>query len=375
MRLIAALSGGVDSAVAAARAVDAGHDVTGVHLALSRNPRSYRSGARGCCSLEDSHDARRAADVLGIPFYVWDMSDEFADAVVDDFVSEYEAGRTPNPCLRCNESIKFAAVLDRALALGFDGVVTGHYAKLVNGQDGIEMHRAVDAGKDQSYVLGVLTKEQLEHSLFPLGDTVKTAVRAEAATRGLSVAQKPDSHDICFIADGDNAGWLADKLGRRPGSVVDESGEILREHDGAYAFTIGQRRGLRLGVPADDGKPRFVLDIEPASGTVTVGPRDHLRVDALAGIKPLWAGRVPNGRLDCTVQLRAHGDEHRAVVELVETTASTGSTVDVELRDPAYGIAPGQACVIYDGTRVVGSATIASTSRAVTERPPVQVER
>jgi len=357
MKVIAALSGGVDSAVAAARAVDAGHDVTGVHLALSRNPRSYRSGARGCCSLEDSHDARRAADLLGIPFYVWDMSDEFADAVVDDFVREYEAGRTPNPCLRCNESIKFAAVLDRALALGFDGVATGHYAKLIDGPDGIEMHRAVDAGKDQSYVLGVLTKEQLEHSLFPLGDSVKTAVRAEAEMRGLSVAQKPDSHDICFIADGDNAGWLADKIGRRPGSVVDESGEILREHDGAYAFTIGQRRGLKLGIPADDGQPRYVLDIEPVSGTVTVGPREHLSVDALECIKPLWAGAAPQGSLECTVQLRAHGDEHRAVADVGE------DHVSVRLLDPAAGIAPGQACVIYDGTRVVGSATIDRTHR------------
>ncbi len=361
LRLIAAMSGGVDSAVAAARAVDAGHDVTGVHLALSRNPRSYRSGARGCCSLEDSHDARRAADVLGIPFYVWDMSDEFADAVVDDFVREYEAGRTPNPCLRCNESIKFAAVLDRALALGFDGVVTGHYARLVDGPDGIEMHRAADAGKDQSYVLGVLTKEQLEHSLFPLGGSVKTDVRAEAAARGLSVAQKPDSHDICFIANGDNAGWLADKLGPRPGAVVDESGAVLREHDGAYAFTIGQRRGLRLGIPADDGKPRYVLDIEPVSGTVTVGPREHLRVDAMECIKPLWAGAAPRGELECAVQLRAHGDEHRAVVE------ADGATVRVELRDPAAGIAPGQACVIYDGTRVVGSATIDRTLGLVTQ--------
>ena len=358
LRLIAALSGGVDSAVAAARAVEAGHDVTGVHLALSRNPRSYRSGARGCCSLEDSHDARRAADVLGIPFYVWDMSDEFAEAVVDDFVSEYAAGRTPNPCLRCNESIKFAAVLDRALALGFDGVVTGHYAQLVEGSDGIEMHRAADAGKDQSYVLGVLTKEQLEHSLFPLGGSVKTDVRAEAAARGLSVAQKPDSHDICFIADGDNAGWLADKLGPRPGAVVDESGQLLREHDGAYAFTIGQRRGLRLGVPADDGQPRYVLDIEPVSGTVTVGPREHLRVDGLDCIKPLWAGAAPTESLECTVQLRAHGAEHRAVVDV------EGSGVRVELLDPAMGIAPGQACVIYDGTRVVGSATIDGTRGA-----------
>ncbi|TXL61206.1 tRNA 2-thiouridine(34) synthase MnmA [Aeromicrobium terrae] len=362
-RLIAAMSGGVDSAVAAARAVDAGHDVTGVHLALSRNPRSYRSGARGCCSIEDAGDARRAADVLGIPFYVWDMSDEFADAVVDDFVAEYEAGRTPNPCLRCNEKIKFAAVLDRALALGFDGVVTGHYAQLREGASGeVEMHRAIDAGKDQSYVLGVLTQEQLAHSHFPLGDTDKPAVRAEAERRGLTVAHKPDSHDICFVADGDNAGWLRDKLGPRPGTVVDEDGEVLREHDGAYAFTIGQRRGLRLGVPADDGKPRFVLDIEPVSGTVTVGPREQLRVDALECIRPLWAGAAPDGRLEGTVQLRAHGDEHVAVVELVEATG----TVQVELRDPAFGIAPGQACVIYDGTRVVGSATIARTRRLTT---------
>jgi len=373
VKLIAALSGGVDSAVAAARAVDAGHDVTGVHLALSRNPRSYRSGARGCCSLEDSHDARRAADVLGIPFYVWDLSDEFAGAVVDDFVSEYEAGRTPNPCLRCNESIKFAAVLDRALALGFDGVVTGHYAKLADGPNGIEMHRSADTAKDQSYVLGVLTQQQLEHSLFPLGDSVKTDVRAEAAERGLSVAQKPDSHDICFIADGDNAGWLADKLGRRPGSVVDESGEVLREHDGAYAFTIGQRRRLRLGVPADDGHPRYVLDIEPVSGTVTVGPREHLQVDGLECIKPLWAGAAPTGVLECTVQLRAHGEEHRAVVEVNPPSAALGAppacggveTVRVHLRDPAVGIAPGQACVIYDGTRVVGSATIDRTNRLI----------
>ena len=363
MRVIAAMSGGVDSAVAAARAVDAGHDVTGVHLALSRNPKSYRSGARGCCSIEDAGDARRAADVLGIPFYVWDMSDEFADEVVDDFVAEYTAGRTPNPCLRCNEKIKFAAVLDRALALGFDGVVTGHYAQLRTVSDDpdsdniVEMHRAVDHGKDQSYVLGVLTQDQLAHSLFPLGGSDKTDVRAEAERRGLQVAHKPDSHDICFVADGDNAGWLREKLGPKPGTIVDEDGETLREHDGAYAFTIGQRRGLRLGVPADDGKPRFVLDIEPTSGTVTVGPREHLRVDALAGIKPLWAGRVPNGRLDCTVQLRAHGDEHAASVEVGD------GEVHVELHDPAYGIAPGQACVIYDGTRVVGSATIAETRR------------
>jgi len=358
VRVVAAMSGGVDSAVAAARAVDAGHDVTGVHLALSRNPRSYRSGARGCCSIEDAGDARRAADALGIPFYVWDMSEEFADHVVDDFIAEYTAGRTPNPCLRCNEKIKFAAVLDRALALGFDAVATGHYAQLETADDGtIEMHRAIDHGKDQSYVLGVLTQEQLAHSLFPLGDTTKDVVRVEAAARGIQVAQKPDSHDICFIPDGDNAGWLSEKLGPRPGTIVDEDGSVLREHDGAYAFTIGQRRGLRLGVPADDGKPRFVLDIEPVSGTVTVGSREALAVDALECIKPLWCGAAPSEPLDCTVQLRAHGDEHRARVTV------DGTDVHVELVDPASGIAPGQACVIYAGTRVVGSATISATSR------------
>jgi tRNA-specific 2-thiouridylase len=365
MKVLAAMSGGVDSAVAAARAAEAGHDVTGIHLALSRNPQSYRSGARGCCTIEDSNDARRAADVIGIPFYVWDLSDRFHADVVEDFMDEYAAGRTPNPCLRCNEKIKFAAVLDRALGLGFDAVATGHYAQLRTGTDGlIEMHRAVDQGKDQSYVLGVLDQEQLAHSLFPLGDSTKTAVRLEAADRGLLVAEKPDSHDICFVADGDNAGWLKEKLGDRApntgGDIVDEaSGEVLGRHAGTVAYTIGQRRGLRIGRPAADGRPRFVLDIEPVSGTVTVGPRERLAVDGLEGIRPRWCGSVPR-RLagpGVTVQLRAHGGEHRAAVTVDDTT------VGIELLDPAYGIAPGQAAVIYDGSRVVGSATIASTRR------------
>jgi tRNA-specific 2-thiouridylase len=359
VKVIAAMSGGVDSAVAAARAVEAGHDVTGIHLALSRNPASYRSGARGCCTIEDANDARRAADVIGIPFYVWDLSDRFHSDVVEDFMSEYAEGRTPNPCLRCNEKIKFAAVLDRALALGFDAVATGHYAVLQEGPDGVELHRAQDAAKDQSYVLGVLDQEQLRHSLFPLGDTPKPLVREEAARRGLLVADKPDSHDICFVADGDNAGWLREKLGERQpntgGAIVDESGAELGRHEGTVAFTIGQRRGLRLGRPAADGKPRFVLDIEPVSGTVTVGPREHLAVGHVSGIRPRWCGAAP-ASLDGTVQLRAHGSEHACRV-------TVGETVEIELLEPAYGIAPGQAAVLYDGTRVVGSATIASTRR------------
>jgi tRNA-uridine 2-sulfurtransferase len=360
MRVVAAMSGGVDSAVAAARAVEAGHEVTGIHLALSRNPKTYRAGARGCCTIEDANDARRAADVIGIPFYVWDLSDRFHDDVVEDFRSEYAAGRTPNPCLRCNEKIKFAAVLDRALALGYDAVATGHYARLRTGPDGVvEMHRAEDMGKDQSYVLGVLTQEQLRHSLFPLGDTPKAEVRAEAAARGLLVADKPDSHDICFISDGDTGGWLREKLGSATGAFVDhESGEVLGTHEGSFAYTIGQRRGLRIGTPAPDGRPRYVLDIEPVSGTVTVGPREALAVDRVSGIQPRWCGAAPAGVLEGTVQLRAHGAEHRALVRVDE------ESVEIELLDPAEGIAPGQSAVVYDGTRVVGSCTISATARS-----------
>ncbi len=352
------MSGGVDSAVAAARAAEAGHDVTGIHLALSRNPQSYRSGARGCCTVEDANDARRAADVIGIPFYVWDMSESFHAGVVEDFVAEYAAGRTPNPCLRCNERIKFSAVLDRGLALGYEAVATGHYAQLVRGDDGaVELHRAVDPAKDQSYVLGVLTQQQLAHSLFPLGPTTKTQVRAEAERRGLAVARKPDSHDICFISDGDTAGWLRDRLGTGSGEIVDSAGMVLGTHEGTYGFTVGQRRGLRLGTPAPDGKPRYVLDIEPVSGTVTVGSRDDLEVDHVIGTRPRWCGDVPGADLSCGVQLRAHGEEHSAVTHVDE------DRVEIELVEPASGIAPGQAAVIYVGTRVVGSATISSARR------------
>ncbi|KRC46339.1 MULTISPECIES: tRNA 2-thiouridine(34) synthase MnmA [unclassified Nocardioides] len=371
MKVVAAMSGGVDSAVAAARAKEAGHDVTGIHLALSRNPKSYRTGARGCCTIEDANDARRAADVIGIPFYVWDLSDRFHTDVVEDFMDTYAAGQTPNPCLRCNEKIKFAAVLDRALALGFDAVATGHYATVVTSPTGdVELHRAVDGAKDQSYVLGVLDEQQLRHSLFPLGDTPKPQVREEAAARGLLVADKPDSHDICFVADGDNTGWLREKLGDRApnqgGEIVDEAtGTVLGQHTGTYGFTIGQRKGLRLGHPAPDGRPRYVLDIEPVSGTVTVGPRERLAVERLAGDRLRWCGTplAPGTVLDgpdVTVQLRAHGAEHRAVVRVGT------DRLEVELIDHASGIAPGQAVVVYDGTRVVGSATITVAQRVPT---------
>jgi tRNA-specific 2-thiouridylase len=353
------MSGGVDSAVAAARAAAAGHDVTGIHLALSSNPSSYRTGARGCCTLEDARDARRAADVIGIPFYVWDMAERFHADVVEDFVSEYARGNTPNPCLRCNEKIKFAAVLDRAVALGFDAVCTGHHARLepVPGAAGLtRLVRSVDLAKDQSYVLAVLTNAQLSGAMFPLGDTTKDQVRKEAADRGLSVADKPDSHDVCFIADGDTRGFLQRRLGSVPGQLVEPDGTVVGTHDGSYGFTIGQRKGLGIDRPAADGRPRFVLSIEPVSRTVTVGPAEALDVLEIEASRPVWSGcSPPAGPLDCLVQLRAHGEVHPAVCE------QDGDVVRISLRAPARGIAPGQAAVFYDGDAVLGSATIATT--------------
>jgi tRNA-specific 2-thiouridylase len=294
--------------------------------------------------------------VLGIPFYVWDLAERFRAEVVDDFVSEYAVGRTPNPCLRCNEKIKFAAVLDRARALGFDAVCTGHYARIVNGPGGRELHRAVDPAKDQSYVLGVLTPEQLAGAMFPLGGSLKTDVRAEAAERGLAVAAKPDSHDICFIADGDTSGFLRGRLGAAPGDIVDEDGAVVGAHDGAYAYTVGQRRGLRIGQPAADGKPRYVLDISPVDNRVTVGPAESLNVNEVVGTHARWCGPAPDGMIECEAQYRAHGSPVLAAARY------GGATLTVSFADAERGVAPGQSIVLYDGTRVIGSATIDRTS-------------
>ncbi|MBI5161749.1 MAG: tRNA 2-thiouridine(34) synthase MnmA [Micrococcales bacterium] len=363
MRVLAAMSGGVDSAVAAARAVDAGHEVVGVHLALSRQRSSLRTGSRGCCTVEDAMDARRAATRLGIPFYVWDFSERFRDDVIEDFVAEYAAGRTPNPCMRCNERIKFAAVLERALALGFDAVATGHYASLVIGPEGErELHRAAEDAKDQSYVLGVLTAEQLAHAYFPLGSTPsKALVRAEAERRGLTVAHKPDSYDICFIPDGDTRGFLAERLGADDGPILDRTGARVGTHRGAAAFTVGQRKGLELGVPASDGRPRFVLSIHPKRNEVVVGPREALEVAELAGQRVTWTGRVPadaDAGFPCDVQVRAHGDAVPA------RAAVRGGELVIHPVAPLGGAAPGQTAVLYAGTRVLGQCTIDRTVSA-----------
>ncbi|MGI5217075.1 tRNA 2-thiouridine(34) synthase MnmA [Nocardia sp. CA-290969] len=365
MRVLAAMSGGVDSAVAAARAVDAGHEVVGVHLALSSAPGTLRTGSRGCCSKEDAGDARRAADVLGIPFYVWDFADRFKEDVIDDFVAAYAAGETPNPCLRCNEKIKFSALADRAAALGFDAVVTGHYARLADGV----LRRAVDADKDQSYVLAVLTAEQLRRAMFPVGDTPKPQIRAEAAERGLAVADKPDSHDICFIPSGDTRAFLGAKIGIRPGAIVDRQGAELGRHDGVHGFTIGQRKGLGLPGPGPDGKPRYVTEIDPDSGTVHVGSAGDLQVWSIDAERAVWTGGVaPDGPVECVVQVRAHGGTAPATAEAV------GAGLRVRLHEPLSGVARGQAAVLYRpdaaGDEVLGSGTIAATSRTAPAGAP-----
>ena len=353
MRVLVAMSGGVDSSVAAARMVDAGHDVVGVHLALSSAPGTLRTGSRGCCSKEDAGDARRVADVLGIPFYVWDFADRFKKDVIDDFVDSYARGETPNPCVRCNERIKFSALASRALALGFDALATGHYARLSQGR----LRRAVDTDKDQSYVLAVLTADQLAHAMFPIGDTPKARIRHEAAQRGLAVAQKADSHDICFIPSGDTQAFLGARIGVRRGSVVDSSGAVLAEHDGVHGFTIGQRKGLGIAGPGPDGRPRYVTGIDAATATVQVGDVADLDVHTLYGEAPVFtSGVAPEGPLECEVQVRAHGGITGAVAE------SRGGELVVELRSPLRGVAPGQTAVLYRpdpaGDEVLGSATI-----------------
>ena len=354
MRVLAAVSGGVDSAVAMARAAAAGHDVTAVHMALSADPARTRDGARGCCTISDAHDARRAADVVGVPFYIWDMADEFRDTVIADFVAEYEAGRTPNPCIRCNQHIKFAALLDRAEALGFDAVATGHYARLEHTAAGPVLSRAVDTGKDQSYVLAVLGADRLRRSMFPLGDTHKADIRIEAGARGLFVANKPDSHDICFIPDGDTAGFLRGHLGEQPGPIVDvDSGAEIGRHRGTFGYTVGQRRGLGITEATGSGRPRYVLSIEPVTRTVLVGDREALAADTLAAADAVWCAPVPQPGDPVRVQIRAHGD---AVPSVVEGADESGFTVALD--QPLFAVAAGQSAVLYRDDRVIGQGTI-----------------
>jgi tRNA-specific 2-thiouridylase len=272
-------------------------------------------------------------------------------------VESYARGETPNPCVRCNERIKFSALAARALALGFDTVATGHYARLSDGR----LRRAVDRDKDQSYVLAVLTTTQLRHAAFPIGDTAKPQIRAEAAGRGLAVAEKPDSHDICFIPSGDTRTFLGARIGVRRGAVVDVAGTVLAEHDGVHGFTIGQRKGVGIAGPGPDGRRRYVTAIDAETATVTVGAATDLDVWELTGDSPVFtSGTAPSSPVECSVQVRAHGETVDAVAELI------GEQLRVRLRAPLRGVARGQTLVCYrpdsDGDEVIASATIAATS-------------
>ena len=283
-----------------------------------------------------------------------------SEAVIDDFVSAYARGETPNPCVRCNERIKFSALAARALALGFDALATGHYARLSDGR----LRRAVDRDKDQSYVLGVLTAKQLRHAVFPIGDTPKPQIREEAARRGLAVAEKPDSHDICFIPSGDTRAFLGARIGVRRGAVVDAGGTVLAEHEGVHGFTVGQRKGLGIAGPGPDGRPRYVTAIDADTATVHVGDAADLDVWTLTGERPVFTSDVaPPVPVECAVQVRAHGGIADAVAELRD------GHLAVELRTPLRGVAPGQTMVLYrpdpDGDEVLGSATITRSARSV----------
>ena len=333
-KVMVMMSGGVDSSVAAALLRDAGHDVTGVTLKLWGG-----ESDSGCCSVSDVEDARRVAAQLGVPHYVFNFADAFDATVVDPYARAYEVGETPNPCVECNRSMKFGRVLDRALQLGYDAIATGHHARVRPTPNGFAVARGADPAKDQSYVLYMLGQRELSRTLLPVGALTKADVRARAAELGLRTAAKPESMDVCFITKGGRAAFLGARIERRPGSMVDAHGTTVGTHDGIDAFTIGQRRGLAVAV----GERRYVTDITPATGTVTIGTRDELLRDHVDIDSAVWAsGAPPDGAV--RVQWRAHGDAVAARLE--------GDRVSFEQAQPR--VAPGQVVVCYDGDLVLG---------------------
>jgi tRNA-specific 2-thiouridylase len=350
-RIVVAMSGGVDSSVAAALLAEQGHDVIGLSMQLYDQRGTETFGT--CCTLDDLYDARRVAEAIGIPHYILNFERQFQDTVISNFAREYAAGRTPLPCAHCNSELKFATLLDRARGLGAEQVATGHYARIEQAADGRWLlRRSADPNKDQSYFLFSLTQDQLSHAAFPVGSLTKTEVRAQASRLGLNVADKPDSQEICFVPDGDYASFVARKAPAvaRPGVIVDTRGEVLATHEGVHRFTVGQRKGLGVS----GGSPLYVLKIEAESGQVTVGPRAALDQTTLTASGVNWvAADAPAGWLAVSAQIR---HRHRAAPGRVRAFDDIRAEFVFDVPQPA--ITPGQAVVFYDGDLVVGGGWI-----------------
>jgi tRNA-specific 2-thiouridylase len=358
MRIVVAMSGGVDSSVAAALLAEQGHDVIGLSMQLYDQTEG-QTAFGGCCSLDDLHDARRVAAVINIPHYIMNFEKQFDDQVVSNFVREYAAGRTPLPCARCNSDLKFATLAERARGLGADRVATGHYARVE--RDGASgrylLKRGVDASKDQSYFLFSLTQDQLAQAVFPVGHHPKDAVRAYARDRRLPVADKPDSQEICFVPDDDYAGFVSkrDPAAARPGVIVDEQGLVLGGHRGVHGFTVGQRKGLGLSC-SPTGRPLYVLELRPAEQQIVVGPKSSLERMTLTASGVNWiACEAPatGASIRAAAQIR-----HRHSPAAATIRPLGAADVEVVFDAPQIAITPGQAVVFYNGEIVVGGGWI-----------------
>jgi len=354
MRIVVAMSGGVDSSVAAALLAEQGHDVIGLSMQLYAQDGSPADGGHfgSCCTLDDLNDARRVASRLGFPHYILNLEERFQETVISNFVHEYASGRTPLPCAHCNSDLKFSTLLDRARGFGSAHVATGHYARIDRSPGGRWLlKRSVDQDKDQSYFLFSLTQEQLASAVFPVGSLSKPAVRAEAHRLGLAVADKPDSQEICFVPDGNYAAFVASRTAEpRTGAIVDDQGRTIGAHEGVHRFTIGQRKGLGIAT----GTPLYVLKIDAESGDVTVGPRSGLERTSLTASGVNWVSvDAPSGWLPASAQIR---HRHRAAAGRVR--ALDGHRAEFEFNDPQAAVTPGQAVVFYDDDVVVGGGWI-----------------